>query len=187
MRFGVLATIGYAISIFKLMLDSEMRDARLDHLTGIANRREFLSTLEAELNRSNHSGKPFSVAYLDLDNFKKLNDTAGHSEGDSALRVVGTALQQACRKMDLPARIGGDEFALLLPETDESVARSVIQRVRERFDCKLKSKRWDLGVSIGIVNCHGNNVSAQQILNAADRAMYKSKIAGKDRAYFETL
>lgn len=187
MRFCVLATVGYAFSFLKLALETEMRAARIDPLTGIANRRKFLGILETELNRSNHSRRPFSVAYFDLDDFKKLNDTSGHSEGDRALCAAGAALKKTCRRMDLPGRIGGDEFALLLPETDEAIARSVIERFRARFAADIEQNQWTLGVSIGVINCSGNHLSAWQILNAADRAMYKAKRAGKNRVYFEVL
>jgi diguanylate cyclase (GGDEF)-like protein len=187
MRFCVLATVGYAFSFFKRALETEIEDARYDHLTGIANRRGFLSVLEAEINRSNHSQTPFSVAFLDLDNFKKLNDTVGHGEGDHALRAVGIALQQTCRKMDLPARIGGDEFALLLPETDETIAKEIIDRFRKRFALEIQHNQWALGVSIGIINSRGNNLSAEQILNAADSVMYKAKRGGKNQDHFKAL
>ena len=187
MRFCVLATIGYAFSFFKRVLESEIENARYDHLTGIANRREFLNVLETEINRSNHSQTPFSVAFLDLDNFKKLNDAAGHSEGNHALRAVGMALKQTCRKMDLPGRIGGDEFALLLPETDETIAKEIIGRFRERFALEIQHNQWALGVSIGIINSHGNNLSAVQILNAADYVMYKAKREGKNQVHFKAL
>jgi len=187
MRFCVLATVGYTFSFFKQVLESEIQDARYDHLTGIANRREFLNVLETEINRSNHSQIPFSVAFLDLDNFKKLNDAAGHGAGDHALRAVGMALQQTCRKMDLPGRIGGDEFALLLPDTDELTARAIIERFRERFAFEMQHNQWALGVSIGIINSHGNNLSAVQILNAADYVMYKAKRGGKNQVHFKAL
>jgi len=187
MRFCVLATVGYTFSFFKQVLESEIQDARYDHLTGIANRREFLNVLETEINRSNHSQIPFSVAFLDLDNFKELNDAAGHGAGDHTLRAVGMALQQTCRKMDLPGRIGGDEFALLLPDTDELTARAIIERFRERFAFEMQHNQWALGVSIGIINSHGNNLSAVQILNAADYVMYKAKRGGKNQVHFKAL
>jgi diguanylate cyclase (GGDEF)-like protein len=187
MRFGVLATIAYTISYFKIVLDAEMRDARLDQLTGIANRREFLRTLESELNRTNHLGRPLAVAYLDLDYFKELNDTQGHSEGDRALRVVGDTLRRTCRKMDLPARIGGDEFALLLPETDDTIAHLVIERFRQNFSSGMTANQWSLGVSIGVVSLREGKFSAQQVLRAADVTMYKAKTAGRDRVHIDVL
>lgn len=187
MRFGVLATVAYTISHFKIALDTEMRDARLDQLTGIANRREFLRTLEAELNRTHHLGRPLSVAYFDLDFFKELNDTRGHAEGDRALRVVADTLRLTCRKMDLPARIGGDEFALLLPETDDIIARLVIERFQDNFSSEIKLHRWRLSASIGVVSLRNGSFSAYQVLNAADEAMYKAKSSGKNRIHIDVL
>jgi diguanylate cyclase (GGDEF)-like protein len=187
MRFGVFSTVAYAFGTLKITLDSEMKSARLDPLTGIVNRREFLRALESELNRANHLGSIFSIAYFDLDNFKRLNDTSGHSEGDRAIRTVGAALQQTCRKMDIPGRLGGEEFALLLPETDEATAQGVIQRFHERFSADMKNQGWELGVSIGIVSYQGNGCSTPQLLHAADQAMYKAKKAGKNHVYSETL
>ncbi len=187
MRFGVFSTVAYAFGTLKTTLDSEMRSARLDPLTGIANRREFLRALESELNRANHLGSNFSIAYFDLDNFKRLNDISGHSEGDRAIQTVGAALQQTCRKMDVPGRLGGDEFALVLPQTDEATAQGVIRRFQERFSADMKHQGWELGVSIGIVSYRGNGCSTPQLLQAADQAMYKAKQAGKNRIYSETL
>ncbi len=187
MRFCILATVGYVFSYFKQALDFEIEQARTDSLSGIANRREFLNRLETELNRSNHSKRPFSVAYLDLDDFKKLNDTGGHGEGDRALRAIGMALRQTCRKMDIPGRIGGDEFALLLPETDKKIAQTIIDRFRERFSLEIQHQQWALGVSIGVINSNGGNLTAEQILSAADAVMYKAKHAGKNKDQFESL
>lgn len=187
MRFGVFTTVAYAFGMIKMTLDKEMISARLDPLTGIANRREFLRALESELNRSNHLESIFSIAYFDLDNFKTLNDTAGHSEGDRAIQAVASVLCQTCRKMDFPGRLGGDEFALLLPQTDESTAQGVIQRFQERFSADMKNQGWELGVSIGIVSFQGDSLSSPQLLQAADRAMFKAKRAGKNRVHSETL
>jgi len=106
MRFGVLGFISWLLT----ELEQEMLVARHDYLTRLSNRRHFMQSLEAERSRSGRTGEPYSVLSLDLDQFKKLNDTLGHAAGDEALRVVADVLSEGARGMDVSARMGGDEF-----------------------------------------------------------------------------
>src|SRR6185312_6159583 len=104
--------------------------ARIDALTGVANGRTFYDLARVELCRFQRTGRPFTVAYLDLDNFKQVNDRLGHPAGDDLLRRVAQVLRDNTRVLDVPARLGGDEFALLLPETDAEDALPVLSKLR---------------------------------------------------------
>ena len=168
MRFAVLGFIAWLLSELEL----EMQDARHDYLTRLYNRRHFMQSLEAERNRSDRTGVPFSVLSLDLDQFKRLNDTHGHAAGDEALRVVAGVLSGGARAMDVSARMGGDEFSVLLPEADASVARSIAQRLLAAATDEFQRRDWSIGISLGIVTAIGAAETADEMLRRADDAMY---------------
>lgn len=165
------------------LLDREAIRARTDALTGLANWQGFQEQLDRELARSRRTHEPLALAYVDLDNFKRVNDRYGHSEGDRALRRVGEALQRSVRDMDVPARTGGDEFAVLLPGAGADSARGVVERIiaavqavaGDYADC-------DLGASVGVV-CHEHPPpEGSDLVRDADAAMYQAKRQGKGQA-----
>ncbi len=164
------------------LLDSAQRLARTDPLTGLPNRRAFLERLTDELARSKRSGGPLCVAYLDVDNFKRLNDRKGHAEGDEFLTGVAQAIRDTVRSSDVAARLGGDEFAVLFidakPGTTEALAQRLLQRIRGMGD---RYPDLDLGVSIGMAHFDASPADAEEILQRADAAMYQAKSAGKHR------
>ncbi|MEO0423837.1 MAG: EAL domain-containing protein [Pseudomonadota bacterium] len=166
-------------------LDSEMRyRARHDSLTGLLNRSELELTLEAVHENARSAGSQHALLFIDLDQFKIVNDTCGHSVGDELLvRVVGL-FTKGVRASDTVARLGGDEFAIILhdcpPEEAERLANAICQRVREfRFDCG--EHRFRVSVSIGLVAIHGEWSHPAAIMQAADTACYAAKDAGRDR------
>jgi diguanylate cyclase (GGDEF)-like protein/PAS domain S-box-containing protein len=157
-----------------------------DALTGLVNRAEFERRLEAALDTARGEGVGHVVCYLDLDRFKQVNDTAGHIAGDNLLREIGALLKQRVRDSDTVARVGGDEFAMLLSgcplDKAQQIADDVVQAVaRHRF--VWQDRAFDLGVSIGLVEVGRESGSAESVLSAADSACYMAKQRGRGRTH----
>ncbi len=161
------------------------RLANTDPLTGLANRRHFTGMLEREKERSVRYSRPLSIVLLDLDHFKKVNDTHGHAAGDDVLRAAAAVLEAACRDVDLAARIGGEELALLLPETDAQGAEIVAERVREEIEAGRHRSpdgvRFRVTASIGVASSRGGEESGEDLLQASDKALYAAKDGGRNR------
>lgn len=158
--------------------------AHHDPLTSLHNRRHFNNTLEHEITRFERYGKPFSLLLLDIDNFKDINDTYGHAIGDQALRLLGDILLSHSRKEDLAARIGGDEFGVILPDSNRSsavrIANSIAARLKEKTFSSGDGKQFHITVSIGVVSCPQDGSNSHDLLAGADLAMYNAKKIGKD-------
>jgi diguanylate cyclase (GGDEF)-like protein len=161
--------------LFQTLLENATHDA----LTGLANRREFDRLLNRELERSSRYGEIFSLAVIDLDSFKELNDTRGHAAGDTLLRQAADTLQEACRASDVAGRLGGDEFALLLPQTDQFEAAALCERLRAEIETLA-----DVSLSWGVAEYPTHGVTTATLSRAADAAMYASKprLVGGERA-----
>lgn len=170
--FTVIARI-----VTKLWIEREY--GLRDILTKLDNRAEFLQRFEIEQHRSERSSKSYSVMFIDIDQFKNLNDKFGHSTGDEALKKVADVLRQNSRKIDIMARIGGDEFALLLPETDDNSCELVLQRIKADADVEFQKRGWPISLSIGCVSETGGKRSIQEILHDADQIMYSIKNSKK--------
>ena len=159
------------------------REAEVDGLTGISNRRHLERRLDEEIERSRRSGSGFSLLFADLDDFKAINDEHGHLLGDDALKLVARMLYENARRVDIIARYGGEEFVVLMPDTDPEGARVFYERVREDL---AQSSREELGLvvrlSAGAVGSRGAE-SAGELLQKADGAMYEAKRRGKDRIF----
>jgi diguanylate cyclase (GGDEF)-like protein len=156
-----------------------LENATQDSLTELPNRREFERQLTRELERSSRYGEIFSLAILDLDGFKGLNDTRGHQAGDTLLRHAADTIQDACRASDVAGRIGGDEFALLLPETNQFEAAALCERLRAEIETL-----GDVSLSWGVAEYPTHGVTTGTLTRAADAAMYASKprMVGGERA-----
>jgi diguanylate cyclase (GGDEF)-like protein len=152
--------------------------ALTDDLTGLANRRRFTEALTGELSRAERFGTPVTLLLGDLDGFKLINDRLGHLAGDEALRTFARAVQRSTREIDLAARIGGDEFAVLLPETDAEGARQVAERIRLELR-EAGGLPEPITASYGVAE-HIPSTSAEQLLAAADRCLYEAKAGGRD-------
>jgi diguanylate cyclase (GGDEF)-like protein len=154
----------------------EERTKRLavtDPLTGLANYRQLTEHIETEIKRFARNGRPFSVLLLDLDGLKKINDSHGHVVGSLALCRMAEVLYLTCRDIDTPARYGGDEFALVLPETSSEYAQRVANRIAQRLAEDLEVPQ--LTVSIGVAEYPRDGLTLESLLSAADRALYQAK------------
>ncbi len=164
-------------------LAAETLAARIDHLTGIANVAGFYEIARRELARCARYGRPFTVAVIDCDHFKDLNDTLGHSVGDQCLRTIGQTLATETRSTDIVARLGGDEFALVLPETAEAPSRCGIERVRERLLGEMRRHGWPVTFSVGAVTYEKPTGTIEDMLRDADRSLYSAKRAGRNQLH----
>jgi diguanylate cyclase (GGDEF)-like protein len=168
-----------------LLIESSL--ARTDHLTGISNSRYFYELAETEINRATRMNYYVSIVYIDLDNFKEVNDTLGHKEGDKVLRMASDALKNSVRDIDIIARIGGDEFVILMPNTNYEESRKVIERVKFMIDKVLLSKKWSVTASIGAVTCPGRECSLNALITTADQLMYEAKTSGKNKVIHKNI
>lgn len=184
MRVVVFGVIAVLLSAVRRQVLRERALARVDHLTGALNKKAFFDSLRAEAARSRRYGRPFTLAYLDLDNFKSVNDSLGHVVGDSLLQEVISIIRANVRESDFVARLGGDEFALLLPETDERGARAAIAKIQSQFALGMKEHEWPVTISIGSVTCAADDGDVEQIVTRADALMYAAKMEGKNTAHF---
>lgn len=153
----------------------EREYSRKDTLTELANRLEFNERFEAEQFRSERSGIPYSLLYIDVDEFKKLNDEHGHHIGDKALKTVAHILRENSRSVDTAARIGGDEFVLLFTETDEYVCNILVKRIKDASEKIFKQEGWQIALSIGHATDTGKTRTTDDILHDADVNMYAIK------------
>ena len=155
-----------------------------DELTKLFNRRYFYDRLKEEFSRSVRHGEPLSLLFIDVDDFKQINDTYGHAIGDDALKEIGCILKNSARESDIPARCGGDEFAIMLPNTNDVGAHNTALRISKTIQHHelTGANNCKLSVSIGHATQIGNNVTSYDALvKLADDAMYKSKSQGKGR------
>ncbi len=151
-----------------------------DPLTNVFNARAFSTELAQELGRNRRYGRPLALIYLDLDDFKRVNDAHGHATGDAVLRLVADATRSAVRQADVVGRLGGDEFAVLMPETEGTVAHAAANRLAVGIRTVFRGTP-SVTASIGVVSVTGSEAGTDELLRKADQAMYEAKRGGKDR------
>jgi diguanylate cyclase (GGDEF)-like protein len=158
------------------------RQAQTDELTDLANRRRFMSALEQEIARTARFDTPLSLVLFDLDRFKRVNDRCGHQVGDLVLRSTADAVRARIRGTDLAARIGGEEFAILLPGSDAAGAVTFAENLRSaiRREVSVEGVRWPTTASFGVAELR-KGMSSETLVGAADRALYKAKAGGRNR------
>ena len=159
------------------------RLARYDTLTGLANRLHFKERVELAILRHQRSGRPIALLYLDIDHFKRINDTFGHAAGDTVLCEFAHRLSESVRATDFAARLGGDEFVVLIEDAEESdaaetVARKLIARMRECIGAN--GRALAVTTSIGIAFCRSSVASPDALMQIADTALYEAKAAGRN-------
>jgi diguanylate cyclase (GGDEF)-like protein len=185
-RLGFFVIVSTLIVSQRKFMDRETAFGRTDFVTEMPNARHFYDVVASELGRSSRDGRPLTLAYVDLDNFKAVNDRYGHAAGDNVLRTVASVLSGHLRTSDLVARLGGDEFAVLLPETGSGSAQGVIAKLRAALNDAMKKNEWPVTFSIGVITCLKCLLSVDDIVRLADDLMYTVKSKGKDGVTFST-
>jgi diguanylate cyclase (GGDEF)-like protein len=180
LRLGVYGVVCWLAASLKIAYKLTQELARTDYVTGAASVRYFYELAQVELARSKRASLPITFVYLDLDNFKSVNDLLGHSIGDRVLRAVAEEVTRQIRPSDRLARLGGDEFGLLMPETDEAAARSVVNRIHASLVDEMLKNGWMVTFSVGVVTYRQVPRSVDEMVRAADSAMYSIKSGRKN-------
>ncbi len=168
-------------------VETRLRDlSQRDPLTGAFNRRYFIQVCQDEISRTNRYRHPIAIIMLDIDHFKKVNDTYGHPIGDEVLVQFSKTCQSHLRTTDVFARYGGEEFIILLPETDKNQAKSVAERLREviaELSITGREKSFQITSSFGVsdIGIDDFNKSLEEVLNEADQALYQAKLNGRNQ------
>jgi diguanylate cyclase (GGDEF)-like protein len=183
-KFCIFLIFVEILSRLKDALIIEKELARKDGLTGAANRRSFFESAAVEIDRMHRYKHPFSLAYIDLDDFKGINDTMGHDTGDLVLRTVAGTIIKNIRSTDIFARLGGDEFVLLLSETGAEQAQAVIDKLHAALDDRMNRARWPVSFSIGVMTFIRSPSGVDELIKKADALMYAAKREGKNRVKY---
>lgn len=179
-RIGLLYAFTYLLLTLKRGLEREAALSRTDPLTGAANARAFYEIAQRELERSERYESVTTVVYLDLDNFKAVNDRLGHPVGDELLQNVVRTLQKNVRATDTVTRMGGDEFVILMPETDQHQAESAVTKLRTLLLDAMRTRRWPVTFSIGVYTFHEPPKEVSMLIQRVDELMYAVKNSTKD-------
>jgi len=183
-RLGFFVVVTLLLPALK-ELDREKEMARTDYLTGVSNRRSFFEIAQRELDRTQRYKQPFTLAYIDLDGFKTVNDQWGHRVGDKLLCAVVNQARKCLRKTDTIARLGGDEFMLLLPETDQVESQIIVSRIQFDLLQEMQRNNWPVTFSIGVLTCRQSQVTTDELIKKADELMYSVKKNGKNAVAYE--
>jgi len=184
MRLGFFLIVSFAFLEIKNLLEKERSFARVDFLTGVMNSRAFSEMAKTEIDRTNRFKRAVTLAYVDIDNFKEINDTFGHNIGDKLLQSMARTIKENIRTIDTIARLGGDEFAILFPETNEGNAKAAISKVQKHLLNVAKKNNWAITFSIGAVTCY-SSCELDELIKEADDLMYSAKASGKNRVAYK--
>ena len=186
-RLTVFFIITFILAKLKSAMDNHKALARSDPLTAIPNRRAFYDLAEMELNKARRYQTPLSVLYVDIDNFKQINDRLGHHIGDALLCSAAKMMKSNLRAIDIMGRLGGDEFVILLAETGAASVALVARKVKDKLLGLMQNNNWPVTFSIGAVTFENPPDSVKQVINAADVQMYKAKRNGKNRIHYKVF
>lgn len=171
---AIFVTVVYMMKHYAIHNERLYKISITDSLTGLYNRRYFFEFAEMEYNRSNRQSSPFSVIFIDLNNFKRINDKLGHPEGDKVLKNIADLLMDNIRSYDIAARYGGDEFIVILPDTTQIEAKSQMERLEEIF--KVYSEQYEvLGFSVGLGYASSKGKTLEEVITIADQRLYAHK------------
>ena len=185
-RLSFFVVVSLLLSSLRSALDREAELARTDSLTGAINSRLFYEIAQMEMDRLERYGHSFTLVYIDLDNFKTVNDRFGHTTGDQALRIVVRSIQDHIRTTDVVARLGGDEFAVLLPETHQEVAHIVVSNLQANLLKEMEENQWPITFSIGVLTCQVVTPSVDALVHMTDQLMYSIKRDDKNSVKYAT-
>jgi diguanylate cyclase (GGDEF)-like protein len=180
-ELGILVERTQQLVVLRQKMDRLRADADLDHLTGLANRRRFRAALKREVERYRRYGVPCALLLLDIDHLKKVNDKFGHPAGDMVIRQIAQTLSEVSRDNDTAARLGGEEFALLLAGISVEKAAAAAERLRAEIKVRAIEGVGRVTVSIGIAACPASASSERALYAAGDSALYVAKNGGRDR------
>lgn len=186
-RFGFYATVTVLLTELKHALEEERLLANTDPLTGALNRRSFNNIAEKRMIIAEVNRRPYTMVYIDLDNFKAVNDTLGHAVGDKVLKSVVTTIQTQIRSSDFLARLGGDEFAILLTDLDQEQAKAIVERIQASLIERMKSNGWGITFSVGVLTVLSMPESVDKLVSATDALMYQVKSKGKNAIQYSTF
>lgn len=184
-RMSVFVIMAIALSNLKTQMDLRELNAYHDSLTGLLNSLGFREKAEPLLQFVKRNHEHYSLAFIDLDNFKHVNDTLGHAEGDLVLKNVGLVMAENLRKSDLVCRMGGDEFIILLPNLNEMKVRKVLDDLKIKMGAMAKENKWPIGFSIGVGIFNGSRTPLEDAIAQADALMYDVKRHGKNAIFYK--
>ena len=185
-RLGFFLTIAFLLSRLLTVLEHEREIAHKDYLTGALNSLFFYNVLQMEINRSLRYKNLFTIAYIDLDNFKTVNDAFGYATGDEVLCFVVNQIKNSLRKVDVVARLGGDEFALLMPETNQKSAQVVLSKLQHNILAGMQKNNWPVTLSIGVLTYIDTPPTANEAIKKVDDLMYSVKKSSKNNIKYAT-
>ena len=183
LHFVTLGVVMLVIARMEEALWSARKQAMRDPLTGLLNRRALREFGGDAFHRAQSLKEPLTAVVIDCNDFKRLNDEFGHSAGDHTLQLLARALESETRQMDLVARVGGDEFVILLPGSDEAEARTVMARVEKEFEVRIRDAGYATSLSVGLAAATDGDKIFENLLSRADSRMYREKSRNKSRAY----
>jgi len=184
---GFLIIYSYLLARLKKELEKQIEIAGTDYLTGIYNRLAFVEHVRIEIKRAARNKTPITMVYMDVDNFKKINDRAGHETGDRILCKTGAALKKSLREIDIPARLGGDEFSIIMPQTGVAEVKPFIKRLQKNLYDKMSGETVKVTFSFGVVTFEMPPLSAAKMIREADSLMYRVKKSGKNSVKYKIL
>ena len=184
LRFGFYSVVTILLTELRHALEEERLLANTDPLTGALNRRSFNEVAEKRMIIAEVNKHPYTIVYIDLDNFKTVNDMLGHAVGDLVLKTVVNILQKQIRNTDFLARLGGDEFAILLTDIDQKHAQSIVQRLQSALLEKMEINEWAITFSIGVLTVLSMPESVDQLVSMTDALMYDVKGKGKNAVQY---
>jgi diguanylate cyclase (GGDEF)-like protein len=175
---AIFLVVGALVAQLRVLLDQQTALARKDPLTGVLNRRAFFEAANVEVAKLKRHKRPLTVLFVDVDGFKALNDTRGHHSGDMVLKCIAEHMEHEFRGTDIVGRMGGDEYAVLLPEMNAEAAHQAIPRLQASLASEMARSSWPVTFSMGVLTCNAAPRDAENAFDFADRLMYAAKGRG---------